>query len=917
VPPPHQSAAGLKPLLAECGYSGSRLATNFNLNGVSLPLAGFANKPWDFESSCIVVLDADGTSEQAARSCYELAAPVVWVRHNGSVDWWVQHAIQPILFASRPVNDFPALVRQHKAQLDPVSIYRGKTIARVDKTRQLEFVDVGLMSLRREEAGKKLGDLVERMTLTMLRALRQRNPSKATLREVFTSIFRLLAGKILKDKGVRGFRSLDLAEPALVLMAVARHYDTTGNTPHVTRAWNTALKPAASLLNDAGSFGVVSPETLAYVYEHTLVTKELRQKLGIHATPPWLVDYMVWQLYDWIRDIPKEDRHVFEPACGHAPFLLSAMRLLRLEMQDEPEDAVHAYLKTHIHGVEIDEFAREIARLSLTLADVPNSNGWDLKLGDMYASDVLAQEAAKCRILLSNPPYEKFGEGDKTRYAAAGNPVTHKKAVELLHRTLSTLHGGGIFAVIVPQAIANGPEGKGLRKLLLNEYELAEVCQFPGKVFGFSEMETVVIVGRRRRPGFAPQTHSVRLRAIGENGMTAFREDYAATYATTVTQGRLLDNSDFALTVPALDEVWTFLALNSRLSDVAQVGRGIEYKGEAARRSVPADVDKPKAGYSAGYTGVTRSQSIFTLPPVRGLAMKLDLIENQRQGMPSYQSRLLVNRTRTARSPWRLKAMLDPAGMPIKNNFLIVEPKANGPSALFLWAILNSPLANAYVARDTMKRDNPEGDIADIPIPTTSAEQVARIERLAEQYRLVANHRAATLHVQDQSTRIRSPLWDGPSPEPEGPAAADVRAALLEMDAAVVQLYALPARLERELLDFFNGEERRGVGCKFGDYYPRDFKSLVPLHKFIASGYRDSTIDHVAVRLKPDESSRGTVALRAAASAFGGDDDRVSRYARASALLDQWSSESDDFDSRVDPLLQKALRESAPRHFPE
>ena len=102
------------------------------------------------------------------------------------------------------------------------------------------------------------------------------------------------------------------------------------------------------------------------------------------------MDYIVWQLYDWIREIPENDRHVFEPACGHAPFLLSAMRLLRLEMQDRKEAEVHDYLKSHVHGVEIDDFAREIARLSLTLADIPNPNGWDVRDGEYRtASDVL------------------------------------------------------------------------------------------------------------------------------------------------------------------------------------------------------------------------------------------------------------------------------------------------------------------------------------------------------------------------------------------------------------------------------------------------------------------------------------------------------------------------------------------------
>ena len=322
-----------------------------------------------------------------------------------------------------------------------------------------------------------------RATLT---GLGQSNPGRVTIREVFTAVFRMLAGKILKDKSVHGFKGLDLSDPGDILSAVAKHYSARQTTP-LQGKWKTALRSAASLFSEAGSFGVVSPETLAYVYENTLVTKALRKKLGIHATPPWLVDYMVWQLYDWVREIPVEDRHVFEPASGHAPFLVPAMRLLRLEIPDQPETNVHAYLKKHIHGVEIDDFALEIARLSLTLADIPNPNGWDLKSGDMYASDILRQEAAKCRVLLSNPPYEKFDVDESRRYQTAGYEVRHKKAVELLHRTLGFLQPGSVFGVVVPQTVVIGPEAKAIRKELLNKFEIAEVCLFPGKVFEFAE----------------------------------------------------------------------------------------------------------------------------------------------------------------------------------------------------------------------------------------------------------------------------------------------------------------------------------------------------------------------------------------------------------------------------------------------
>ena len=57
--------------------------------------------------------------------------------------------------------------------------------------------------------------------------------------------------------------------------------------------------------------------------------------------------------------------------------------------------------------------------------------------------------------------------------------------------------------------------------------------------------------------------------------------------------------------------------------------------------------------------------------------------------------------------------------------------------------------------------------------------------------------------------------------------------------------------------------------------------------------------------------------LHVVSDAGGEVDDRRKRYARLSALLDEWAREPPEFDSRVGPLIEQALRESAPRHFPK
>ena len=65
------------------------------------------------------------------------------------------------------------------------------------------------------------------------------------------------------------------------------------------------------------------------------------------------------------------------------------MRLLTDLLPPGWQEPRRDYLRRRLHGLEIEPFALEIARLSLTLADVPNPNGWALTEGDMFAGKPL------------------------------------------------------------------------------------------------------------------------------------------------------------------------------------------------------------------------------------------------------------------------------------------------------------------------------------------------------------------------------------------------------------------------------------------------------------------------------------------------------------------------------------------------
>ena len=130
---------------------------------------------------------------------------------------------------------------------------------------------------------------------------------------------------------------------------------------------------------------------------------ETRRLFGIHSTPPAIAEYITRHLP--FEGLPLDQCRIFEPFAGHAVFLVAAMQRMReLMPHDMSSEERHRFFVERLCGIEIDDFAREVARLSLMLADYPNPDGWRLHGADALCSDLFDQELDAARIVLCNPP---------------------------------------------------------------------------------------------------------------------------------------------------------------------------------------------------------------------------------------------------------------------------------------------------------------------------------------------------------------------------------------------------------------------------------------------------------------------------------------------------------------------------------
>jgi hypothetical protein len=819
------------------------LVTNYNFGRDIAPVAAFADTLHDVRSACIAVVDGTPDCVPAVAAARPLGAPVVFACHGETVEWWKQTTTTPLRHKGIPIGRLGQFFEDHKGDFSPTAIYAGKTLRRLPNQTQLDFVDAGLMPFVERADGKRLSRCVETAFRDIEAALGRKLQGKKNAQNAIKATFWLLAAKALHDKKVDNFKTVDLADIDDVFARVGRHYSVGDDVPPKGKAWREATRAAAWRISGLDNLRNLSTEALAYVYENTLVTREVRKASGIHSTPGPLVDYIVWQLWPWINALPVDRRHVFEPACGPAAFLLGALRVLRQWSDISGGQARHDYLKKHLHGVEYDPFAIEVARLRLTLADIPFGNTWDLSRDDMFRGTTLESGARKCGVLLANPPYEKFTDKEKAAYARAGVRLgAQTKACEMLRRTIPHLTEGACFGVVVPQGFLHSSEGTALRRTLLSGFELSEIDVFEDKLFEKGDHEATVLLGRRERRKAA--SGRPWFRRVRNTGMEEFLGRFAFSSQEQVNVSRFAETASADMRVPELSAVWQYLSTYPRLGDVAAVAKGLDHKGKTLPRGCWTVHDPAGPGDPLGYANVPGDLEIGGAPKIVGINLEPRAVMSYRAGRPLGRPQVLLNYGPVSREAWRLKAIIDERGLALTSRFIAVRPQAPDTTVTYLWALLNSPLANAFSYCHTAKRDVLVGAMRKMPVPQRPEAHTVRIEQAALRYRVLAT-----------ST---GPLFE-PEATPEG-----IRQALLEMDAAVLEAYDLPPRLERQLLDLFADVPRKGVGCEFTGYYPRGFSSYLPLHLILSERFQRAAADATSDRFKPGQSEHVREALAAA-----------------------------------------------------
>ncbi|MBW2031078.1 MAG: N-6 DNA methylase [Deltaproteobacteria bacterium] len=655
---------------------------------------------------------------------------------------------------------------------------------------------------------------------TYRRATSGSSPDKTAL---FRLVFRFLAAKIFNNKRHPGEWSSP--DSRTIIDSVQRFYglkeispDRIIDEPHTQQA-------AWDHLRTAFNFQNLSEEDLAFIYENTLVTKEARKEHGIHATPSVVAELIVDRLP--FEDLPQDERFVLEPCAGHGVFLVAALRRLRdLLPASWTAQERHVYLRESLKAIERDTFAGEVCRLSLTLADYPNPDGWEIVQTDIFGTDALENNLPKSRIVLCNPPFEDFNEQERELYQNRIQSV--HKPYEILRRVLE--NPPAMLGFVLPRSAIIGGRYDELQSRIAGHYTNIETVALPDRVFAFSDQETMLFLASRPDPAVDVKIYT-KTSWVREEGRKPFLETGHLPEAEERTNSRrVIQKAHKDLWNPLLWEVWECLKDYPQLDEIGRIHRGIEWSISLKGHESILVASQSKPGFKRGIDKVPNKLEPYWLKAAVYLNMDKKYQRTSAHDLPWAKGKVLVSRRRVSRGPWRIVGFPDSNGLVARENVIGIWPKENS-SIFSISGLINSPLANAFLYSKGYGRDNAIESLKKIPIPHLL--EINQLMGLVQRY---MNCRAKM----DLDYLDGSMINEGVK-------------VLFEIDSLILKAYDLPPRLERKLLDFFNGYPRP-VPFSFPDYFPAEFKPCIPLYQYLEMDTKQASAGELLKRIEPIDS---------------------------------------------------------------
>ena len=325
--------------------------------------------------------------------------------------------------------------------------------------------------------------------------------------------------------------------------------------------------------------------------------------------------------------------------------------------------------------------------VSLMLADYPNPDGWQLEQGDVFASPRLNMQLARANVVLCNPPFEDFPFQDRDLYQHLRSV---NRAVEILNRVLDS--PPALLGFVLPHGFRDGRSFRNIRRRLVEQYGTIEITELPDRAFAHSDVQPILLLAHGLNQGQL----ELKCGTVQRADLSRFLNTGEPTTSSTVRVPTKEAAAMPSLWDFPLDAAWTFLRSYPTLETVAKPGRGIEYKVPLRANWSQLISSEPREGFALGIVNVEDDYEPFYALPRRYLNMSPELMRNPAYRRPWGKPKVIVNKARQSRGPWRLSAVADRHGLVVYQNFIGIRSSGDWPIEVIA-AVLNGYVANAFI----------------------------------------------------------------------------------------------------------------------------------------------------------------------------------------------------------------------------
>ncbi|MEG1751518.1 MAG: N-6 DNA methylase [Clostridia bacterium] len=236
-------------------------------------------------------------------------------------------------------------------------------------------------------------------------------------------------------------------------------------------------------------FSIIPIELISNIYELFLLEENVIEKKekGAFYTPYFLANAIVENINERIL---RQNYKILDPSCGSGVFLVSSFKKLVALYKSYTHSDLINLLKNCIYGVDINEQALKITKLSLYIALLDCFNPKDIEknqiqfpdlsnnllLSDYFNNDLLKN--IKFDLVIGNPPWSSVSTIACENYIKDNyNSVISDSQLcqSFIVRTKDFLSENGIASILISNGILYNSLAVKFRKCILNVFSVIEI----------------------------------------------------------------------------------------------------------------------------------------------------------------------------------------------------------------------------------------------------------------------------------------------------------------------------------------------------------------------------------------------------------------------------------------------------------